>query len=344
MATLKRTYDNDLDSLIRQQKQYVEKAEQQQELDIKITSKRTRQEQERELKSFRETLKSEQKWLKTEIDRTVSKDKRKDVYRVQKEQLDRKQAEKDKKFIESLKKSYDNITNRLNQSHRDKLRLLERQYLQQKHQLKRGREAAIWELEEKHIFEKYQLLKKQLNDSFFLQRHQMIVRHEKVSFLSQVSKISNSLNQDLERAKKMNNFQEEELLKKQAMEKRSLPKRIRSEMKTRELMFRESLRISMANLANMDEDRDRLKRFQESEKQRYKAEQERQDEKHRKQMEKLKSHCAAFIRDMEQIQKDKKKALTEHETVKIKLLEEEHLEELRLWKGNLKPRKQVGFW
>lgn len=141
--------------------------------------------------------------------------------------------------------------------------------------------------------------------------------------------------------KKLNNLREEELIKKQAMEKRSLPKRIRSEMKTRELMFRECIRISMANLANIEEERDKLKRFQESEKQRYKAEQERQEEKHKKQLEKLKSCCVSFIRDLEQIQKDKKKALTEHETVKIKMLEDEHNEEIKLWKAQLKPRKQV---
>lgn len=144
----------------------------------------------------------------------------------------------------------------------------------------------------------------------------------------------------------MNNLHEEELLKRQAIEKRSLPKRIRSEMKTRELMFRESLRISMANLAtafNSEEERNKLKQFQESEKQRYKAEQSRQEQKHRKQVEELKNHCNQAIHELEQIQKDKKKALMEHETVKLKFLEDEHLEEIKQWKAQLKPRKQVGI-
>lgn len=65
----------------------------------------------------------------------------------------------------------------------------------------------------------------------------------------------------------MSTREEEELLKRQAVEKRHLPKRIRSEMKTRELMFRESMRISMANLvATHEDERDRLRKFQSSEK------------------------------------------------------------------------------
>lgn len=142
----------------------------------------------------------------------------------------------------------------------------------------------------------------------------------------------------------MNCLQEEELLKRQAIERRHLPKRIRSEMKTRELMFRESLRISMANLPaaiSSDEERDKLKRFQESEKKRYKAEQLRQEQKHNKQLQELRDFCESTIRDLEQIQNEKRKALMEHETVKLKLLEDEHSNNFREWKAHLKPRKQV---
>lgn len=326
MSTLKRTYDNDLDSLIRQQKQYVEKAEQQQELDLKVATKRIKQEQEREIKQFRESLKNEQKWLKQEID-VLPKEKRKDEYRAKKENLEILQTDRERKFLESLNKNFEATIARLNQSHREKLALMERQFLQQKQQLLRAREAAIWELEERHLYDKNNILKKQLNDSFFLQRHQMVVRHEK----------------ELDHVKRMNIIQEEELQKRHAIEKRSLPKRIRSEMKTRELMYRESLRISIANLVNaynVEEERDKMKRFQESEKQRYKLEHQRQEQKHRKQLEELKIYCTQLIHELEEIHKDKRKALTEHETVKLKLLEDEAKEELAEWRAQLKPRKQ----
>jgi len=71
----------------------------------------------------------------------------------------------------------------------------------------------------------------------------MLIRHEK----------------ELEQIKRMNQRKEEELIKRQAVEKRALPKRIRTEMKAREMMFRESMRISISPL-DPDEERDKLKK------------------------------------------------------------------------------------
>ncbi|CAH2208403.1 jg24570, partial [Pararge aegeria aegeria] len=107
----------------------------------------------------------------------------------------------------------------------------------------RTREAALWELEEKQIHERHQLAKRQLKDEFLLRRHQMLVRHDK----------------ELEQIKRKNSRKEEELAKCQALEKRSLPKRIRAEQKAREMMFRESLRIGAAP-TSAEDDRERLKK------------------------------------------------------------------------------------
>ena len=43
-----------------------------------------------------------------------------------------------------------------------------------------AREAAIWEQEEQQLHDKHQTAKRQLKDLFFLKRHQMLIRHEKV--------------------------------------------------------------------------------------------------------------------------------------------------------------------
>lgn len=72
----------------------------------------------------------------------------------------------------------------------------------------------------------------------------MLIRHDK----------------ELEQMKRMNVRKEEELLKRQALEKRALPKRIRSEMKAREMMFRESMRINMANNLDPELERNRFKK------------------------------------------------------------------------------------
>lgn len=325
LTTLIRDYENDLEALNRTQKQQVEKAEQQQELDLKYASRRIRAEQERELKAFRESLKNDSKLLKQEVE-LMPKDKRKDILRVRKEKLDFEHAERERAFVDKLNEQHELSMKRLSDSHREKIALLEKQFLQQKQQLLRAREAALWELEERHLHEKHQLARKQLKDGFFLQRHQMLIRHEK----------------ELEQVKRLNLRQEDELLKRQALEKRQLPKRIRSEMKTRELMFKESLRISMHALSHdsPDEEKERLRKFQEAEKKRYKAEHQRQELKHRRQLEELKATAEATIKELEQLQNEKRKMLMEHETQKLKQLDEEHNAEVREWKANLKPRKQ----
>lgn len=53
-----------------------------------------------------------------------------------------------------------------------------------------AREAAMWELEERHLQEKHQLLKQQLKDQYFMQRHQLLKRHEKVQAQSGIVNVT----------------------------------------------------------------------------------------------------------------------------------------------------------
>ncbi|XP_012283262.1 serine/threonine-protein kinase 10 [Orussus abietinus] len=322
---LERAAETDLEALARQQRQQIERAETQQEADLRLASKKIRSEQERELKQFREGLKQELRLLKQEVD-LMPKEKRKSAFKMRKEKLEAEHEEREKLFLEKLNESHETSLRRLSDSHREKIALMERQFLQQKQQLMRAREAAIWELEERQIHERQQLLKKQLKDTFFLQRHQMLVRHEK----------------ELEQMKRMNQRKEEELIKRQAVERRNLPKRIRNEMKAREMMFRESLRISMASALAPDPDaeREKLKKFQENEKKRYRAEQQRFELKHARQLEEVRAQSDATIKELEQLQNEKRKMLMEHETMKLKAQEETYTKELKEWKAQLKPRKQ----
>lgn len=47
------------------------------------------------------------------------------------------------------------------------------------------------------------------------------------------------------------------------------------------------------------------------------------------------------IKELEQLQNEKKKMLLEHETLKLKQREEQFMIELKEWRAQLKPRKQV---
>ncbi|XP_055907611.1 serine/threonine-protein kinase 10 isoform X2 [Eupeodes corollae] len=319
--TLEKTYESDMDSLARQQKQLIEKTEQNQEAELRSSSKRIRSEQEQELKIFRENLKQEIRLLKQEID-LLPKEKRKDEFKKRRAAMELDHEEKERQFLDSLKERHELLLRRISEKHRDRLATIDRNFLQQKQNAMRTREALIWELEEKHLHERHQLSKRHVKDMCFMQRHQMIIRHEK----------------ELDQVKRMLQRKEEDLLKKQSVEKRALPKRIRAERKARDLMFRESLRIS----TNLDPEveRERLKKFQEQEKRRYNQEEKRFEIKHQKQLEELRATREGAIRELEQLQNEKRKALVEHETHKLKEIDERLQRELRDWKEQLVPRKQ----
>ena len=220
-VTLMKNYENDLTSMVDSQKKQVDKCESQQQDESKVSSKRIRNEQEKELKTFRESLKQETKLLKHEVE-LLPKDRRKEALKIRKEQLEREHVDRERCFVERLNETHENHMKRLSDTHREKIALLDRQFLQQKQQLMRAREAALWEMEERQLHERHQLAKRQLKDMFFLQRHQMLVHHEK----------------ELDHLKRMMERKEEELVRNQAVERRALPKRIRAEMKAREMMFR----------------------------------------------------------------------------------------------------------
>ncbi|XP_062559992.1 serine/threonine-protein kinase 10 isoform X3 [Armigeres subalbatus] len=318
---LERTFEADMDVLARQHRQTVEKYEQQQETELRNTSKKIRAEQERDLKLFRDSLKQEIRLLKQEVD-LLPKEKRKDEFRKRKTAMELEHEEREKSFLSTLSENHELALRRISEIYREKLSAADKGYLQQKQTAMRTREAMLWELEEKHIHDKHQLAKRHVKDICFMQRHQMIIRHEK----------------ELDQIKRMISRKEEELLKRQTIERRALPKRIRAERKARDMMFRESLRISMTTDPELE--REKLKKFQEQEKKRYNQEQTRFETKHMKQLEELRATSDGSIRELEQLQNEKRKQLLEHESAKLRECDEALQKELREWKSQLLPRKQ----
>ena len=192
-------------------------------------------------------------------------------------------------------------------------------------------------MEEKQIHERQQLAKRHLKDAFFLQRHQ--VRDQSCLFVLEGIRtiLKNNVpsqmlirhDKELEQMKRMNVRKEEAVVKRQSTEKRALPKRIRTEMKAREMMFRESMRINMANSPDPEAERNRFKKvsyslrrrigkprkraitrrftlqFQENEKKRYKAETLRFEMKHQRQLEELRIASDTAIKELEQLQNEK---------------------------------------
>uniref|UniRef100_A0A8C3G5P6 non-specific serine/threonine protein kinase n=1 Tax=Cyclopterus lumpus TaxID=8103 RepID=A0A8C3G5P6_CYCLU len=185
------------------------------------------------------------------------------------------------------------------------------------------REATIWDLEKKNLYERHQLMKQQLKDQYFLQRHQLLKKHEK----------------EQEQMQCYNQRMIELLKARQQQEKSRQPKIQRGEAKTRMAMFKKSLRIN--STGSNSEDREKVKQFSLQEERRQKAERLHQQQKHDNQMREMIGQCDANIRELQQLQNEKCHLLVENETQRLKHLDEQHNQLLKDWRDQLKPRKMA---
>ncbi|XP_040001776.1 serine/threonine-protein kinase 10-like [Xiphias gladius] len=288
----KRQYDQEVENLERQQKQTIERLEQEHTNRLRDEAKRIKAEQEKELSKYQNMLKNRKK--------------------------------EEQEFLQKQQQDLDSALKKIIQQHKHELATIERDCLNHKQQLLRAREAAMWELEERHLQEKHQLFKQQLKDQYFMQRHQLLKRHEK----------------EMEQMQRYNQRLIEEMKNKQTQERARLPKIQRSEAKTRMAMFKKSLRITGAAITP-EQEREKVKQFAAQEEKRQKNERLHQHQKHENQMRDLQLQCDANIRELQQLQNEKCHLLIEHETQKLKELDEEHSLELKEWREKLRPRKKA---
>lgn len=251
------------------------------------------------------------------------KELRKELMKRRREELAQFQHAQEQEFVLKQQQELDGSLKKIIHQQKMELATIERDCLSRKQQLMRAREAAIWELEERHLQEKHQLLKQQLKDQYFMQRHQLLKRHDK----------------EMEQMQRYNQRLIEELKNKQAQERARLPKIQRSDAKTRMAMFKKSLRINSS--ASPEQDREKIKQFAVQEDKRQKNERLAQHQKHENQMRDLQLQCDANIRELQQLQNEKCHLLIEHETQKLKELDEEHALELKEWREKLRPRKKI---
>ncbi|KAK5866336.1 hypothetical protein PBY51_020536 [Eleginops maclovinus] len=288
----KRQYDQEVENLERQQKQTIERLEQEHTNRLRDEAKRIKAEQDKELSKYQNMLKNRKK--------------------------------EEQEFLQKQQQDLDSALKKIIQQHKHELATIERDCLNHKQQLLRAREAAMWELEERHLQEKHQLFKQQLKDQYFMQRHQLLKRHEK----------------EMEQMQRYNQRLIEEMKNKQTQERTRLPKIQRSEAKTRMAMFKKSLRITGAAITP-EQEREKVKQFAAQEEKRQKNERLHQQQKHENQMRDLQLQCDANIRELQQMQNEKCHLLIEHETQKLKELDEEHSMELKEWREKLRPRKKA---
>uniref|UniRef100_UPI003AABE6B2 STE20-like serine/threonine-protein kinase isoform X3 n=1 Tax=Centroberyx gerrardi TaxID=166262 RepID=UPI003AABE6B2 len=291
-AGKKRQYDLEVENLEKKQKQTIERLEQDHTNRLRDEAKRIKADQDKELSKFQNMLKNRKK--------------------------------EEQEFLQKQQQELDGALKKIIQQHKLEIATIERDCLNHKQQLMRAREAAMWELEERHLQEKHQQLKQQLKDQYFMQRHQLLKRHEK----------------EMEQMQRYNQRLIEEMKNRQTQERGRLPKIQRSEAKTRMAMFKKSLRITAA-AGTPEQERERIKQFASQEDKRQKNERLHQHQKHENQMRDLQLQCDSNIRELQQLQNEKCHLLIEHETQKLKELDEEHSQEIKEWREKLRPRKKA---
>ncbi|KAB1259651.1 Serine/threonine-protein kinase 10 [Camelus dromedarius] len=334
----KKFFDTELENLERQQKQQVEKMEQDHAVRRREEAKRIRLEQERDYAKFQEQLKLMKKEVKNEVEKLPRQQRKESMKQKMEEHTQKKQllhpseapcflfgslavlsltlAAKQKEDLELAMK-------RITADNRREICDKERECLSKKQELLRDREAALWEMEEHQLQERHQLVKQQLKDQYFLQRHELVRKHEK----------------EREQMQRYNQRMLEQLKVRQQQEKARLPKIQRSEGKTRMAMYKKSLHINGAGSAA--EQREKIKQFSQQEEKRQKSERLQQQQKHENQTRDMVAQCESNMNELQQLQNEKCHLLVEHETQKLKALDESHNQNLKDWRDKLRPRKKA---
>uniref|UniRef100_A0A3Q3CIW0 non-specific serine/threonine protein kinase n=1 Tax=Haplochromis burtoni TaxID=8153 RepID=A0A3Q3CIW0_HAPBU len=320
--TKKKHFDTELENLERNQKQAIEKMEEEHKVKLKEETRRIKVEQERDYHKFLDQIKLKKKEVKQSVDK-LPRSQRKETLKQKMNSFQEMKMSEEEKFLVA-QKNYLHITLRnIISNNKREIADLERDCLNKKQSLIRERENTMWDMEQKNLYEKHQLVKQQMKDQYFLQRHQLLKKHEKEKEQMQ------SYNQRMVEILKTN----------QQLEKSRLPKIQRSESKTRMTMFKKSLRITSSGSAA--EDKEKIKLFSQQEEKRQKAERLHQQQKHENQMREMTGQCESNIRELLQLQNEKCHLLIENETQRLKMLDEQHNYMMKDWREQLKPKKKA---
>ncbi|OXB58139.1 hypothetical protein ASZ78_004765 [Callipepla squamata] len=320
MTSKKRQYDQEIENLEKQQKQTIERLEQEHTNRLRDEAKRIKAEQEKELSKFQNMLKNKKKEVFCEVEK-APKELRKELLKRKKEELAQSQHAQEQEFVQKQQQELDASLKKIIQQQKTELATIERDCLNSKQQLMRAREAAIWELEERHLQEKHQLLKQQLKDQYFMQRHQLLKRHEKFAIQEEKRQKNERLAQHQKHENQMRDLQ----LQCEA--------NIR-ELHQLQLVLLTCFSSNVSNHNNVGSTRHCPQDIQSNT---------------WNEMVFAEFRLPFMLELVEVLQglslscfkNEKCHLLVEHETQKLKELDEEHSQELKEWREKLRPRKKT---
>ncbi|KAJ8333846.1 hypothetical protein SKAU_G00411650 [Synaphobranchus kaupii] len=290
MTGKKKYYDGELERVERQYRQQSERMETEHTVRLREEAHRLKAQQERELSRRGAALRAD--------------------------------AKEEQRFMQRQQQELNDTLQRAVQDHKRKVASMEWEITAKSQQLKRARESVIWELEQRHLQEKYHLFKQQVKEQYSLQRQQLTKRH----------------NKDKERASRFHQTLLEEQRSLHVQERARLQRSQRSQTKARLAQCKLDLRTQ--GLPG-PEHRQRLTQFVSEEESRQKQERQNLQQTHETQLRELQEQCDGNIAELQQIQNEKLQLLVDKEKKKIRGLEDEHTLELNEWRDKLACRKEV---
>ncbi|XP_023682245.2 STE20-like serine/threonine-protein kinase isoform X1 [Paramormyrops kingsleyae] len=290
MTSKKQYYDGELERVERQYRQQADRMEAEHTARLREEARRLKGQQERELERKAPALKADPR--------------------------------EEQRFLQKQQQELNEGLQRAVQEHKRKVASMEWEVTVKTQQLKRARESVIWELEQRHLQEKYHLFKQQVKEQFSLQRQQLTKRHSK----------------DKERTSRFHQSLIEEQKARQMQERTQLQRSQRAEAKAHLVQFK--LELRKQGLSSTEQ-KQRLSQFLLEEEGRQKQEKQNLQQSHEQQQTELQEQCESSVAELQQLQNEKLQLLVEREKTKIRGLENEHTLELNEWKNRLSCRKEV---
>jgi hypothetical protein len=231
-----------------------------------------------------------------------------------------KRQENERQFSERQVANYERELNNILERHKMDMKSLELAGIKARQDLERNHTNELWEMEQRQKQDRHQMLKQELREAFHMQRHQMHSRHQK----------------EMELQARRDQFRVDELRQQHLLETRQVPKKLKAEHKQVLSELRKGRQRK-----NAEAFKEEVKRVDEQYQKRARMEMELMSEKHQHEMETLKAELEANMRELQEIQNEKKMMLTQHENKKLKERDEQHTHELRDWRSDLTKRRQA---
>ncbi|XP_067857457.1 STE20-like serine/threonine-protein kinase isoform X2 [Heptranchias perlo] len=267
-----------------------------------------------ELRELRLLQKEEQR-MQAQLDLKLQQQREQMFRQIEQEMMEQE-------FIQKQQQGLNETLQKIVQERKTKISSIDFDQLMKAQQLKRDRESVVWDVEQRHLQEKYHLFKQQVKEQFSLQRQLLMKRHEK----------------EKDRMTCDHNCLIEDLKSQQAQERTRKPKTQRNESKTRLNIFKQSLKIKAVGSM---EQRELIKQFLAQEEARQKAERRQQQQKQEAHLKEVQKQCNNNTVELQHLQNEKLHLLVDREKKKLKTLDEEHTMELKEWKDRLVSRKEI---